>query len=111
MAEQLEEGAMLNKKTIAASYIYRLLMKASVQNVQNLTAADTEIVEFVVTEDSSITRDTIKNMNLPQECNIGAMVRAGEAILVNGDTQLLPGDQVVVFCKSNNLQRIAQLFK
>ena len=111
MAEQLEVGAMLNKKTIAASYIYRLLMKASVQNVQNLTSADAEIVEFVVTEDSRITRDMIKNMNLPQECNIGAMVRAGEAILVNGDTQLLPGDQVVVFCKSNNLQRIEKLFK
>jgi trk system potassium uptake protein TrkA len=86
-------------------------MKASVQNVQNLTSADAEIVEFVVTENSRITRDMIKNMNLPQECNIGAMVRAGEAILVNGDTQLLPGDQVVVFCKSNNLQRIEKLFK
>ena len=111
LAEQLEVGAMLNKKTIAASYIYRLLMKASVQNVQHLTAADAEIVEFVVTEDSRITRDVIKNMRLPQECNIGALVRAGEGILVNGDTQLLPGDQVVVFCKSNNLQRIEKFFK
>ena len=111
MAEQLEVGAMLNKKTIAASYIYRLLMKASVQNVQHLTSADAEIVEFLVTEDSRITRDVIKNMSLPQECNIGALVRAGEGILVNGDTQLLPGDQVVVFCKSNNLQRVEKFFK
>jgi trk system potassium uptake protein TrkA len=38
-------------------------------------------------------------------------VRAGEALLVNGDTQLLPGDQVVVFCKSNELQRIEKFFK
>ncbi len=111
MAEQLEVGAMLNKKTIAASYIYRLLMKASVQNVQNLTTADAQIVEFLVTEDSRITRDMIKNMRLPLDCNIGALVRAGEALLVNGDTQLLPGDQVVVFCKSNELQRIEKFFK
>ena len=111
MAEQLEVGAMLNKKTITASYIYRLLMKASVQNVQHLTSADAEIVEFVVTEDSRITRDVIKNMRLPMDCNIGALVRAGEGILVNGDTQLLPGDQVVVFCKSNELQRIEKYFK
>ena len=102
---------MLNKKTIAASYIYRLLMQASVQNVQNLTSADAEIVEFVVTEDSRITRDAIKNMNLPADCNIGALVRAGEGILVNGDTQLLPGDQVVVFCKSNVIRRIEKYFK
>lgn len=111
MAEQLEVGAMLNKKTIAASYIYRLLMKASVQNVRNLTSADAQIVEFLVTENSRITRDVIKNMHIPADCNIGALVRAGEGILVNGDTQLLPGDQVVVFCKSNELQRIEKLFK
>ena len=111
MAEQLEVGSMLNKKTIAASYIYRLLMQASVQNVQNLTSADAEIVEFVVTEDSRITRDMIKNMNLPADCNIGAMVRAGEGILVNGDTQLLPGDQVVVFCKSSVIRRVEKYFK
>lgn len=111
MAEQLEVGAMLNKKTITASYIYRLLMKASVQNVRNLTSADAQIVEFVVTENSRIARDVIKNMRLPQDCNIGALVRAGEGILVNGDTQLLPGDQVVVFCKSNELQRIEKYFK
>jgi len=111
MAEQLEVGAMLNKKTITASYIYRLLMKASVQNVQHLTSADAEIVEFVVTENSRITRDVIKNMRLPLDCNIGALMRAGEGILVNGDTQLLPGDQVVVFCKSNELQRVEKFFK
>ena len=111
MAEQLEVGAMLNKKTIAASYIYRLLMKASVQNVQNLTAADAEIVEFVVTEDSRITKDVIKKMDLPADCNIGALVRAGEGVLVNGDTQLLPGDQVVVFCKSNVIRRIERYFR
>ena len=111
MAEQLEVGAMLNKKTIAASYIYRLLMKASVQNVRNLTSADAEIVEFVVTENSRITRDVIKNLRLPHDCNIGALVRAGEGVLVNGDTQLLPGDQVVVFCKRNELQRIEKYFK
>jgi len=111
MAEQLEVGAMLNKKTIAASYIYRLLMKASVQNVQHLTSADAEIVEFVVAENSRITRDVIKNLRLPLDCNIGALVRAGEGVLVNGDTQLLPGDQVVVFCKSNELQRVEKYFK
>ncbi len=79
--------------------------------MQNLTSADAEVVEFLVTEDSRITRDVIKNMHLPAECNIGALVRAGEGILVNGDTQLLPGDQVIVFCKSNELQRIEKYFK
>ena len=37
---------MLNKKTIAASYIYQMLLDASVLNVRNLTSADAEIVDF-----------------------------------------------------------------
>lgn len=111
LAEQLEVGAMINKKTIAASYIYRLLMKVSVQNVRNLTSADAEIVEFLVPEGARITRDKIRNLALPPDCNIGALVRANEAILVNGDTEIIAGDQVVVLCKSNEIRRIEKYFK
>lgn len=111
MAEGLDIGTVLNKKTIAASYIYQMLLNASVLNVRNLTTADAEIVEFIVTENSRITRNKIREVGLPAEVNIGAIVRAGEAILVNGDTQILPGDQVVVFCRSKMMRKLDKFFK
>ena len=111
MAEGLDIGTVLNKKTIAASYIYQMLLDASVLNVRNLTSADAEIVEFMAEEGSRITKGKIRDMRLPKDANIGAIVRAGEGILVNGDTQILPNDQVVVFCKSQVIRQLEKFFK
>lgn len=111
MAEGLDIGAVLNKKTIAASYIYQMLLNSSVLSMRNLTAADAEIVEFAVTENSRITKSKIRDASLPYEVNIGAIVRAGEAVLVNGDTQILPNDHVIVFCKSTEIRKLDRYFK
>lgn len=111
MAEGLDVGTVLNKKTITASYIYQMLLDSSVLNVRNLTSADAEIVEFMASEGSKITSCAIKDMNLPEDTNIAAIVRAGEGILVNGDTRIVKNDKVVVFCKNKALRALEKFFK
>ena len=111
MAEGLDIGTVLNKKTIAASYIYQMLLDASVRGVHNLTSADAEIVEFYAKAGSPITKHKVREMNLPAEANIGGIVRAGEGILVNGETQIVAGDLVVVFCKSHVIRDLERFFK
>ena len=111
MAEALDIGTVLNKKTIAAAYIYQMLLDASVLNVRNLTSADAEIVEFVAAEGHRITKHKIRELDLPEDVNIGAIVRAGEAVLVNGETMILPDDQVVVFCKQQAIRQMERFFK
>jgi len=111
MAESLDIGTVLNKKAITASYIYQMLLNASVLNVRNLASADAEVVELVATEGSRITRDKIRDIRLPEEVSIGGLVRAGEGLLVNGETRVLPQDQVVVLCKSHNIRELEKYFK
>ena len=111
MAEGLDIGMVLNKKTIAASYIYQMLLDASVRGVHNLTSADAEIVEFYAKEGSPVTRHKVRNLDMPEEANIGGIVRAGEGILVNGETQIIAGDLVVVFCKSHVIRNLERFFK
>ena len=111
MAEALDIGTVLNKKTITASYIYQMLLDASVLNIHNLTSADAEIVVFIAKEGSRITRAKIRDMELPEDTNIGAIVRAGEGVLVNGETRIIANDQVVVFCKKHVLRRLEHFFK
>ena len=96
---------------MSAAYIYQMLLDASVLNVRNLARADAEIVEFLAEEGSKITKAKIRDIRLPDDTNIGAIVRAGEGILVNGDTQILQGDQVVVFCKNQVIRQLETFFK
>ena len=110
MAESLDIGAVINKKKIAASYIYQLLLDADVENVKCLTFANADVAEFVVKEGAKITRGYVKDITLPRGVTIGGLVRGDEGILVTGDTQIHPGDHVVVFCLSSMIKRIEKLF-
>ena len=110
MAERLDIGTVINK-TIAASYIYRMTLEASVLNVRNLTSADAELVEFQAPEGSKITKHKIRELDLPRDVNIGGIVRSGVGILVNGETQIMPGDTVVVFCMASAIRKLEKFFK
>ena len=48
---------------------------------------------------------------MPREVSIGGLVRAREGLLVNGDTQILPGDQVIVLCKSHDIRELERYFR
>ena len=110
MAESLDIGAVINKKKIAASYIYQLLLDADVENVKCLTFANADVAEFVVKEGAKVTRSLVKDLTLPKGVTIGGLVRSDEGILVTGYTQILPGDHVVVFCLSSMIKQIEKYF-
>ena len=110
MAESLDIGAVINKKKIAASYIYQLLLDADVENVKCLTFANADVAEFVVKEGSKVTRSLVKDLTLPKGVTIGGLVRGDEGILVTGFTQIQPGDHVVVFCLSSMIKKIEKYF-
>ena len=48
MAENLDIGTVINKKKIAASYIYQMMLDADVDNVKSLTFANADVAEFTV---------------------------------------------------------------
>lgn len=57
MAESLDIGTITNKKVIAASYIYQLMLDANVHNVRFLTSANADVAEFVPKEGSKVTHN------------------------------------------------------
>ena len=110
MAESLDIGAVINKKKIAASYIYQLLLDADVSNVKCLTFANADVAEFVVKEGARVTRTQVKDISLPKGVTIGGLVRDGEGVLVTGTTEIQAGDHVVVFCMASMIKRIEKYF-
>ena len=111
MAESLDIGSILNKKTIAAAYIYQMMLKADVTTVKSLLIANADVAEIVVAEGSKATRNPVKDLALPASTTLGGMVRGGKAYLINGMTQLEKGDIVVAFCTDNSLKRLEKYFK
>ena len=110
MAESLDIGTVINKKMIAASHIYQMMLDADVSNVKCLTFANADVAEFTVPAGAKITKHFIKDLGLPKGTTIGGMIRNGEGVLVTGDTLIQPGDHVVVFCLSLMIKKIEKFF-
>lgn len=110
MAESMDIGTIINKKMIAASHIYQMMLDADVTNVKCLTVANADVAEFIVKEGSKITKHLVKDCGLPKGVNIGGVIRKKVGSLVTGNTQLQTGDHVVVFCTGMTMQKIEKFF-
>ena len=111
MAESLDIGTIINKKTIAASHIYQMLLDADVNNLRSLMMVDSEVAEFTAAEDSKVIKKPVKDLGLPFGVTIGGLVRNGRGMLVNGNSQIEAGDSVMVFCHEQKLNNIEKYFK
>ena len=110
MAESLNIGSVINKKIITASKIYQLLLDADVSNVKCLTLANAEVAELIAKPGSKITQAPVKDLTLPKDLTLGGLTRNGKGIMVNGNTQIMPYDHVVVFCLDTAINKIEKLF-
>lgn len=111
MAESLDIGTIINKKTIAAGHIYQMMLDADVSNLKCLTVSTADVVEFIAGEGSKATAREIKDLDLPDGATIGGLVRNGEGILVSGSTRIEGGDSVVVFCVNMDVKKLEKFFK
>ncbi len=110
MAESLDIGTIINKKTFAASHIYQMMLDANVHNVRFLMTANADVAEFIPSEGSKVTRKPVKDLGLPKGMTIGGLVRDGQGLLVSGNTMIRPGDSVMVFCHNLNMKKIEKFF-
>ena len=109
-AEMLNIGTVINKKLLASSRIFQFLLDNDVDNARCLALADAEVAELVVHPGSRVTKAAVKDLSLSRDVTIAGLVRDGEGYLVTGNTRLLPGDHVVVFCLSGAIHKIEKLF-
>ena len=110
MAESLDIGSIVNKKTIAAGHIYQMMLKADVTNVKCLTVAKADVAEFVAAEGSKVTRRPVRDLGLPDTVTLGGLVRGGRGYLINGMTQIQAGDTVMAFCLDNAIKKLERYF-
>ena len=111
LAERLDIGTIINKKTIAASHIYQMMLDADVTNVKCLTLANADVAEFVASPNCLAVSRPVKDLGLPRGIALGGLVRDGVGMSIGGNTQIQPGDCVVVFAMSGLIKKIDRFFR
>ncbi len=109
-AENLNIGTVVNKKLLASSTIFQLLLDADSSTAKCLALADAEVAELEARPGSKITRGPIKDLTLPRELTLAGLIRGEEGMLITGNTVIEPGDHVLVFCLAGALHKVEKLF-
>lgn len=109
-AEGLNIGTVINKKLLASSKIFQILLDADINSSKCLALADAEVAEMIVKPNSKITKAEVKDLNLTRDMTIAGLVRDGIGMLVKGDTRIQAGDHVVVFCLAGAIHKVERLF-
>ena len=111
LAYRLDIGTLINKKLLAAGYIYRILLGQETGQVTCLSLVNNaEVVELVARRDSKIVGRRISELKLPPNITFGGMVRNGQPCMVEGDTILEPYDHVVIFYHDISINELQRLF-
>ncbi|MFA8341351.1 MAG: Trk system potassium transporter TrkA [Rhodothermaceae bacterium] len=102
--------SLINKKLIAANNIMRFIRKADVISVATLQGIDAEVFEFVAKPGSTVTKNPVKKLKFPKNAIIGGYIRDGEGTITVGDSQILPGDKVVIFALPGAVNKVEKFF-
>ncbi len=109
-AEGLNIGTVINKKLLASSKIFQLLLDADESSSKFMALADAEVAELDARPGSRITKAKVMDLKLSHDMTIAGLIRDGKGMLVEGRTQIQPGDHVVVFCLAGSIHKVEKLF-
>ena len=109
-AENLNIGTILNKKLLLSGCILQAMIDADVESSKFMALADGDVADIEVREGAKVTKVQVKDLKLPHDLTIAGLIRDGHGMLVRGDTQIQPGDHVVVLFLNTALKKIEKLF-
>lgn len=110
-AESLSIDKIINKKLLNTGKILSLLLDSEVATMQCISLGYIEIAEVVVGEGSEATEKPVAKLHIPRELTVAGLIRDGKGMLVEGRTEIQPGDHAVVFFVPGSLRKVAKFFR
>lgn len=109
-AEGLNIGTIINKKLLASSSIFQMLLDSDSSTSKCLALTDAEVAELEAKAGSKITKAPVKELRLSRDMTLAGLIRNGHGMLISGNTTIEPGDHVLVFCLSGAIHKVERLF-
>ncbi|MFT6211227.1 MAG: trk system potassium uptake protein TrkA [Bacteroidia bacterium] len=110
LSQNIGVDTMINKKLIAANFIFRHIRKGEVLSLTSLHGVDAEVVEFEVSEKSSVVGKVLRGINFPKSAIVGGVIRKGKSYTPNGDFVFEPLDHVVVVSRPECIHKVESYF-
>lgn len=111
LSQNIGVDTMINKKLIAANFIFRYIREGDVVSITGIHGVEAEILEYEVKHNCKIANQRIKDLNFPKDAIIGGVVRGNKGYIALGNFQFELKDRVVVLSKRESLSDVEKFFK
>jgi trk system potassium uptake protein TrkA len=98
----------LNQSDLIATMIIEEMGLSALQTLVRLRQGAVEIVEEIITPESSVVNKSLAQLRLPSGCNVTAVLRGTEVIVPDGNTILQANDEIVVLVQADKRGVLAQ---
>lgn len=102
---------VISPRVSVANEILSYVRSGKVFSVTTLADTEAEIIEQEVVKDCLLTSDKLKELDLPGNILVGAVIKGDEAIIPSGEDRLEIGERVVIFSTGRSVKQVEQLFK
>ncbi len=103
--------AVVSKQLLTVNAVQRYIRHHQIEAMANIPGVDAQIIEFTAGSQAKITRKPLKNIDFPKYAIVGSILKNGSVIIPKGDTQIQPGDKVVIFTLPQAFPKVEKLFK
>jgi len=101
----------VSPRLTTASTILRHIRKGRIFGLSSLGDGNLEVLEAEALKTSAIIDIPLKELVLPKNTIIGAVIRGETVIIPNGNTIIEPNDHVMLISQGHNLNEVEKLFE
>jgi trk system potassium uptake protein TrkA len=111
LAESMGVDAVINKKLITASRIFKFTLSDKVRFIKYMSGTNAEVLEYIVAPGTKITKAPLKDITFPTNAIIGGVIRGNDSYIAVGDTQIEAYDRVAVFALPEAVKEVDKFFR
>ncbi len=102
--------AYLSKQMITVNSILKYIRQGQIVSVASIPGTPVEAIELIPKQGSKITRKKLSDVKIPKNALLGAVQRDDRVFIPMGDTQIMPGDKVVLFTLPSAIHDVEKIF-
>lgn len=111
LMSKLGVDVVLSPRLLTAGVILRQVRRGDVVSISLLEGAKAEAMEIIVSDNSPIAGKKLKNVKLPRNSLIGAVIHNNETVIPNGNTVLSPGDRAIILALPDTVNKVVNYFE
>jgi len=110
LVETIGVDAAITPSMITAAEIMRFIQGGKVLSLFLIMGGQAEIMELIAQPHSEAVNTPIKELKIPKEAIICAIVQNNHVVVPHGNDMVKPNDRVIVLCKSSEVSKVKNLF-